>query len=445
MVLSVDLENDPRVMEVLTRARELYETANTDWEALRARVLARVESRKYATGDWFYPLNPVGPETFHGSRGRLTEDPEQAHQIASFDAAGQLIMVESNTTGPGKDIDYLEWDSAGWTHWIYEELASHNWHRVASVRLGRWLRPSEDYIVCGKGGGETRTYVRYESKTRLEMWQRPNRGGIEHFEADLDPNGHPTRVVRNGHVIFEKRRGNLDQELLRLKKAMLREIPKRIAAEHAGHELYAVCLSYGLGEELLPPAIIPCRVEDYPKLAAKPGQHWDAGPLWDLREPIHVGDTEAIAKLVPPILLHLDEEGAFEKIQAMLVDLARELNHGKWPKGIERAAGFVVYAANVEDGDWQWQLEAVLDEPTAAILRDKGWLPDGVRAREGTGSPPAPAPTGSEPAVPDTAEAKTRAAKRPSPSPKKATKATPKAPPASPAAKKVTPKKGSSE
>lgn len=175
---------------------------------------------------------------------------------------------------------------------------------------------------------------------------------------------------------------DVGQVLQQLKQALFDAIPHRVAAEHGGRELYAVCLSYGLGQELLPPAVIGCRVEDFEALNVVPGAHWDAGPLWDLREPIHFDqDDESIVEPSRTVVRQLDDDGVFERVEAMLVDLSRELTMAKWPESMRLAPGFVVYAANVEDGAWQWQLDAAVNSETRRILEEKGWLePVSMRA-----------------------------------------------------------------
>lgn len=196
-----------------------------------------------------------------------------------------------------------------------------------------------------------------------------------HWKARLDGEGLPIVVWQDGEVIFKKAKGNFDKHLERLRKVLAREIPKQVTKEHGGHELYAVCLSYGEDEELLPPAVFGCRTEDLEKLHAAPGRHWDAGPLWGLREPIHLDGLEPVQKALEPVKYQLIEPANEEKARAMLITLARELNASPWPKKVKLAPGFVVYPANAEGGDFREQLQAVLDESTEKILKEKGWWP----------------------------------------------------------------------
>jgi hypothetical protein len=52
---------------------------------VRAKALARVKIWKHATGEWFSPFDPIGPELYHGAQGKLTNDAKAAAALNAKD------------------------------------------------------------------------------------------------------------------------------------------------------------------------------------------------------------------------------------------------------------------------------------------------------------------------------------------------------------------------
>lgn len=386
MELDIDLKRDPRLIAASQRAGELKKGADDDWASIQARVLGRVARWEYATGVWRGPPgNPIWPELLQTARGRLVDDEARASYSYGYDDRSRLVVWREREE-VGWSVHYFEYGESGWTEWQFSELPEKNFKRAKAVGVGWFVSGPEDTVSVNKAElGEGRTRAS-RNDHEIEVWEAYSRQpGMpkeredfdqpRHSTARLDRQGRPIVVWQDGEVIFKQAKGNFDKQLERLRNALAREIPKQVAKEHGGHELYAVCLSYGEGEELLPPAVIGCRTDDFDKLVAAPGRHWDAGPLWGLREPIHLDALPSVQKALEPVSYQLIEPANEAKAEAMLVALARELNAVKWPKKVKLAPGFVVYAANAERGDFQAQLQSVLDEPTEKVLREKGWWP----------------------------------------------------------------------
>ena len=361
----------------LSRLRAEVERVKGDGREVIARAEGDCRDYRLATGE-LYSFELLGPELGGWPRGRLIDElprgSKSVHRFG-FDARGELAYVDD--AYPQAD-GMITVALGGTLYWVSKlsgrvEATGHNFGPPSKRVEIRALRSRARWSVREYQGTADRCDIVVETQ---------GEGIRQTYDVTYDEAGRMQRVVwrEAQSEVWARKAPKTGAVLAWLETALRERIAVRIVRAAGDRAVYALVLAYsGSGDTpILPPELALGLVEERDQLLGKHPENasdaiWDPrlmyGPLRHEDDPALIFDDADLLAVASE--LDSGDDATRDKCARLLVRMGKALNKAGLP-GLRLTSDFVVYAADLDRGDWVEDMRRCTSKTRVEALRRAG-------------------------------------------------------------------------
>jgi hypothetical protein len=372
---ALQIDEDPAlgVAVLATTARSLFADSGAA-EAVAASVSSRTRDWKYASGPWFTPLDPLGPELAGISRGRLLEDADsdQASHHFALDEHGRVSIERAIVNHNSMRCTYYDFESSPCIALHFSETRDGNFRKLERAHAF-YMGPYGIRLSVGYGSSRVESVVEVEADDQLKIHcrctyrypkssRRPER--VVDSVAILDHHFHPVSIRdAEGTILYQREPPCFD--ILEDRGVVLLEdaVLDVVRAGARGAPVVAVALVHGNGPESFPPQVWvlyddefrtlmtrgACDVWDPSSWEDRLGSCFDLDKYAELREFAQANSRASVRR------------GGLAVTQWVINETCRRLQRDNRWNLPTRFSTLVCYPVNIEDGFQEDTLSSWID------------------------------------------------------------------------------------